>query len=356
MRWPWSNAAPVEKRDSSYTDALVRLLQTVATGETDSVSTTAAVEAASGIVSRGFAAAVVEEAPAVVEAALSAEVLAGIGRELVRRGESMHLIELRGGELYLRPVGQWDIRGGPDPATWMVRCDLFGPTESGARFVSFDSVLHCTWSVDPARPWRGLGPLQAAALSGSLYAGAVGALRADMRATGAQVIPMPPGDDSEGDDDPLAELQAAVKAAKGGSIFAETTRAAGGGDHRDAPAEDWKQRRLGPSPDEVLATVHESAAWAVLASCGIDPVLAGLKDGDGPLAREVYRRFERLTLGPLARQVEQEIRFKLDAPDLRFSFDSLRASDFAGIARSFKALVEAGLTPEQSSAILDLRI
>ena len=52
--------------------------------------------------------------------------------------------------------------------------------------------------------------------------------------------------------------------------------------------------------------------------------------------------------------VEAELRDKLDAPDLTLGFDSLRASDFAGIARSLKAMLESGLSPQQAGDILDL--
>ena len=67
-----------------------------------------------------------------------------------------------------------------------------------------------------------------------------------------------------------------------------------------------------------------------------------------------FRRFERLTLGPLARIVEVELRAKLDAPDLALNFDSLRASDFAGVARAYKALTEAGLSPDAAAGQLDM--
>ena len=40
---------------------------------------------------------------------------------------------------------------------------------------------------------------------------------------------------------------------------------------------------------------------SALPAVGVDPVLAGLVKGDGTLAREAYRRLERLTPQPLAR-------------------------------------------------------
>ena len=114
------------------------------------------------------------------------------------------------------------------------------------------------------------------------------------------------------------------------------------------------QKRLGADPPTTLAGLHDTTAFAVLAACGVDPVLAGLRAGDGTLAREAFRRFERLTLQPLARIAETELAAKLDAPDLELSFNTLRASDFAGVARAFKALLEAGLSPSAAAEQLDI--
>ena len=55
MRWPWKR----EKRESGgdFSDAVVRLIEAQAAGKAADASSTAAVEAASGSLSRAFAAA-----------------------------------------------------------------------------------------------------------------------------------------------------------------------------------------------------------------------------------------------------------------------------------------------------------
>ena len=55
MRWPW--ATKPERRDSGgdFSDAVVRLLEAQAAGSAADASSTAAVEAASGALSRAFA-------------------------------------------------------------------------------------------------------------------------------------------------------------------------------------------------------------------------------------------------------------------------------------------------------------
>ena len=353
MRWPWSK--PSEVRESQpFTDAVLTALAAGVSGTGAKASATAALEAASGVVARGLAAARVENAPAAVEVALTPGTLALIGRDLIRRGESIHLIEVSRGGLSLRPVGSWDVRGGPDPASWYVRADIFGPSGNLTRFVPHSATVHCRYSVDASRPWHGIGPLGWAALSGALHAGTVAALGRDMKAAGGYVLPMPPAEADDDDSGSLGGLKGVLAKLSGKTAFVESTRGAFGGDVRDAPAQDWVQKRLGPAPDQTLASLHDTTATAVLAACGVDPVLVGLSKGDGTLAREAYRRFERLTLQPLARVVEGELRDKLDAPDLTLNFDSLRSSDFAGIARAFKALVETGVTPDTAGALLDL--
>ena len=58
MRWPWQKQER-ERRDSGgdFSDAVVRLIEAQAAGTTADASSTAAVEAASGALSRAFAAA-----------------------------------------------------------------------------------------------------------------------------------------------------------------------------------------------------------------------------------------------------------------------------------------------------------
>ena len=91
MRWPWQRR---EVRNAQpFTDAIVGAIAAQAGGTASSACATAALEAAAGCVARGFAAAEVEPAhPAVTPAALAL-----IGRDLIRRGESVFLIEVEGG-------------------------------------------------------------------------------------------------------------------------------------------------------------------------------------------------------------------------------------------------------------------
>lgn len=355
MRWPWSRA-PERRAAGGYTDLILSAFETAA-GAQSNVGQTAALEAAVGSISRGFASAIVKDAPDHVVAALTPHVLADIGRDMIRSGESLHVIEVENGELKLYRCGQWDIRGSWQPSTWTVRATVFGPSETLSRVVPYASVVHCKFASDKSRPWAGLGPTSWAGLSAKLAAGATAKLVEEMGALTATVIPAPPGETpDDADDDPLKGLKASLVRAKGRSVFVESMRSSFGGDHRDSPLGDWQQKRLGPAPNEALAELNDKAALQVLAACGVDPLMTGLSRGDGTALREAYRRYERLTLAPLARIVTTELRDKLDAPALQLSLAALRASDFAGVARALKAMIEAGVSPEAAAAILDVEI
>lgn len=353
MRWPWQ---PREVRQSQpFTDAVIAALASGVSGDAASPAASAALEAAAGHISRGFQVAIVENTPAHVGNALTPDLMGLIGRDLIRRGESLFLIEVDNAGLVLRPAGSWDVRGGWIPSQWFYRLDLFGPSGNVTRFVPAASVLHFKYAVDPARPWLGVSPLGWANESGALHAGVTNALRGDMRAAAASVIPMPPGETpANEDDDPLGPLKGVLIGAAGKSVFVESTAGAHGSDFRDRPQQDWTQKRLGANPPETLSVLLSQTGNAVMAAAGVDPIIAGLQRGDGTLAREAYRRFERLTLQPLGRLIEPELRAKLDAPDLTISFNSLRSSDFAGLARAYKALKESGMSPDEISELLDL--
>ena len=103
--------------------------QAATTGVADA-SSSAALEAASGAMSRVFMTAKIE-GPDWAKRAVNPLVLSLIGRDLVRKGQSMHEIVVNDmGMLKLLPVANWHFTGdGPDPDTWTVR----STTTSGCR-------------------------------------------------------------------------------------------------------------------------------------------------------------------------------------------------------------------------------
>ena len=297
---------------------------------------------------RAFASAKVAPEGDVRSGAVTPEVLAMIGRELCRRGESVHLIDVEGGRVRLLPAGSWDVHGGSaDPESWTYTVYLSGPSGTETRTVPGAAVLHPRYATSAARPWAGVGPLQYAQATGRLAGNLESKLAQEAGGVVAHVIPVP----SDGDDDSLDDLRSGIASAKGGTSLVETTSAGYGEGRAAAPMEDWKPRRIGANPPAVLDALRTSTGKAVLAACGCSPSLFG--ESDGTSAREAFRQFVHATVGAVARLVEAELSDKLDV-EVRLDFSDLRAADVAGRARAFKALVGGGMDLDKAVALSGL--
>ncbi len=126
-----------------------------------------AVETAASLYARAFASADVEPA-GVRTAGLTPATLASIGRRLVERGESLHLVEVDGGRVLLAESSAWSVTGGPRPSTWRYQVTLGGPSVTSTGWYPRDQVAHCAWATSSAEPWRGLSPLTLAGTTGRL--------------------------------------------------------------------------------------------------------------------------------------------------------------------------------------------
>ena len=105
---------------------LVQAIQSRAAGQQTAFPTaTAALEACAGLVGRAFGSALVEGVSDVYSAALTPDLLALIGRALIRRGEALFAISVLDGRLRLFPVASHTVEG--DYANWTYRLDLAGP-------------------------------------------------------------------------------------------------------------------------------------------------------------------------------------------------------------------------------------
>ena len=214
--WPFKRA--VEKRDSSYTDALVSILVSRATGDSAQISATWSAEVSAILYSRAFAAARISPKNDLT-AAITPAVMGQIGRDLVRRGESLHLIDMDSGRLELRPAGSWDVRGGPRESDWAYRMDLCGPSVQQSRLAPSAEVVHARYQTDPSSPWRGVSPLAGASLTADLLAAVELRLGQECLGASGYVMPMPQAPSGVDDLDPLAKLVADIKGAKGSNRF-----------------------------------------------------------------------------------------------------------------------------------------
>ena len=89
-----------------------------------------------------------------------------VGRALVRRGEILFFIDVVDGGLDLLPVKAYDIADG-----LIYLCEIAHPSgRSDRRVATADGIIHLKYATDPDKPWRGIGPIEAASLAGKLSA------------------------------------------------------------------------------------------------------------------------------------------------------------------------------------------
>ena len=173
MKWPFKRRT---EHRASFTDAVATAIANEAAGaKSASPLQTAALEACAGLIGRAFASATVVSS-SMVQGALDPATLCLIGRSLIRRGEIVLAIDTGNGGLSLIPASEVEIKGDHTPSSWRYKLTLPGPSRSVTRRVQADEVVHLRYSVEPGKPWLGVGPLQVAALAGRLSAETVKAL------------------------------------------------------------------------------------------------------------------------------------------------------------------------------------
>ena len=167
----------------------------------------------------------------------------------------------------------------------------------------------------------------------------------------AQLVAVPQDGGDGKDDDPLAELKADLRSARGRALLLETVAAAWGEGRRAAPMRDWRPERLGPNPPASLEAVMGRGFLEVLAACGVPPGL--FVDADGTAQRESYRRFYSGTVEPLAGLLSAELSRKLEAK-IGLGFSGRFAADLSGRARAFQSMVGAGMDLAKAGALSGL--
>ena len=267
-----------------------------------------------------------------------------MGRDLIRVGESLHVLRYMGGRLLLIPASTWYWEGDADPATWLCTATAYGPSGSSTWRVPQSSVVFATWGSPTARPYHGLSPSSWAADTARLNANTERSLADEAGGPVAQLLPVPHDGGDGADDDALASLKGDIKEARGKALLVETVNSGWGEGKGAAPQSDWKQQRLGPQPTEVMVKLADGAFARVLAASGCSPAL--FDDSDGTAKREALRQWHLGTVQPLARQLEVELSEKLETA-VRLRFD-LYNVDLAGRAQAFQKLVAGGVAVNEA--------
>ena len=351
MRWWWQTHTEERQAAGGYTSIISALIGAQAAG-TQQASATAATEAVAGALSRAFADARVD-GPADIAAALCPRTLAQIGRDLVRVGESLHVIRMSGERLRLAPASTWYWEGGSDPADWTCTATVYGPSGSSTWRLPQSSVVFVTWGSPTARPYHGLSPGAWAADTSRLTANTERSLANEAGGPVAQLLPVPQdgGDGAEAGTDPLSGLKSDIKDAKGSALLVETTSAGWGEGKVAAPTSDWKQQRLGPMPPEAMVRLAESAYARSLAAAGCSPSL--FNDADGTSKRESLRQWHMGVVRPLARMLSAELSEKFGVP-ITLKFDNY-PMDMVSRAQVFSKLAAVeGVSPEMAMALAQI--
>ena len=333
----------VETRsDSSYTDALVQAIISRESGKSLATpNATAALEACAGLLGRAFSAAEISGPDHAIEN-LTPDLMNLIGRSLIRKGELVAEIEVLDGRLRYHPCATHDVTGGIDRSAWLYRCHFAGPQkQKTTRRIMAGGVIHAIYAADNETPWRGQGPLTIATMAGRLSAETVTALSDEVSGPRGQLLPIP----VDGEDASVQELKGDLKGMAGKLALVESGdwNAPGGG------SADWKKQRIGAEPPEALVDQARLASEEIYAACGINPAI--FRDTTGTAGREAWRQFLFGLAAPLGGILQNELRVKLDAPDLSITWEELRASDISGRARAFQSLVGGGMEVERAAAV-----
>ena len=266
--------------------------------------------------------------------------LAQVGRDLIRNGDSMHVIRIdRAGMVQLIPASSWHWEGNHDPDSWTVRVTAYGPSTSTTWNLPASGVVFVRWGGTPGQPYVGTGPLTWAHTTARLQSETERSLADEAQGPLAQLLAIPQDGGDDDGNDPLARLKADIRTARGKALLVETSSAGWGEGRTAAPQRDWQASRPGPMPPESMATIRKDSFEAVLAACGTPPSL--FVDSDGTSQREALRRWHLGTVLPLARLLEHELTAKLETP-VELKFDTY-ALDMVSRATVVAKLAQAGV-------------
>lgn len=350
MRWPWSRP---EIRSSSYTDQVLLAAVSAAEGASHVGDSrhTAALETVCRIYESVFSVAVVSSSSSAVSGAISSTWLSSVVRAMIRNGEYLCEVTSDSGHLAFLPSSQIDVQGGPRPSSWFYNMTMDGPTATTTITLPASDVLHLRWSVDPWRPWAGVGPLQAARMTGRL----VGALETrqaeEAAAPVGAILPMARGPvDPDDEDDPLSMLRDDLRNIGGRTILTESQMS--GGDRATAPQSDFGLRRLGGNVPVGMTALRTEAGLDLARAAGV-PLALIEKLATGTGAREAWRRFTTTSAMAVAHILSDEIEHKLNVK-VEFDLSPAYGSDLVGRSSAVAKLVAAGVPVDTARAIAGL--
>ena len=273
------------------------------------------------------------------------------GRDLLRAGNSVWVIDTSTGVLQLHRAHKWDIRGTtPNPDTWVYDLELAVPSGNIKGTYSAPRVLHLRLASLPGADWNGQAPWQTAAISAEAMGEIERGIRDEGRTINGRVWTMPDGASQ-------AQAQAmgrTITLMRGGkSLVAETTAAGFGQGKAQAPKADWTPIQSGQSHTLGNAAMKDSVEASIAAAYGV-PAAYLNANATAPALREVKRlAFLNRTLSLTALMLS-ELREKID-PSIGITWSNLadQSIDVHLRARAAAAVATAQLI-EDKNTLLEL--
>ena len=271
--------------------------------------------------------------------------LSAIAREMVDVGESNWLINIGStGGVELLPCSVQDVRGGPDPQSWVYALALQGPSEMATVQRSGESILSFKLRVDPRSPWKGRPAIDGTG-TGEVLAALESQLALESRVTPARVI-------SGGG---VAEQAKDISDLVGeGGVVSLIQSVASRDDATGIKAGIVRNEVTAPS-----VSLHEQLERAICGALGCPPdlVLGGSSESG---SRESMRRFGSTTINNILTTVATEWATKMGT-ELVWDLDRLRASDEVSRARAVGSraqavsrLVDSGMDLSQALGVVGI--
>ena len=326
---------PETRAGGGYTDAaLEAALNAAAGGLTAQAERTAAVEFGVGLLSRAFAAAIVEP-DILARTALTPTIREGMIRRLLLTGNAVFAIDVTAlGNVRLLPAFTHDVRGGLDESRWAYRLTLPTPSRAETRRTMSRGVVHIRIGADPNTPWQGCSPLLNAGLTSQMLARLEHRTGQEANARAGYVLPLPDGLD----DETVDGLKADLNTLAGNIALVETTSAGMGQGRAAAHKLTGAYSAWARSSRRATSTCGGKLALTCAPQWGFRrPCTLGLT------AQPCGKRTARLlvaTIQPMAALITAELEAKLDTP-VSFNFRRLAAADVAARARAFGTLVQS---------------
>lgn len=360
----------------SYTDLLVGQLEALATGANADAAATAALETGAHIIGSCLGAATVAPDDPVRLSGLDSDTLQQIGRDLVRRGESVWLIDMDGAALRLTPVSDYYCYGARD---YRYKAGVNWPSNSEWIDASRDEILHVKWARDPRQPWKGQSPMTLAATTFRATGKLEASIGDEAGIPAAQLIAMPDQTDlvqrrqeflDSGGDAMSRDMRnperLSAAATKGHVVVVPSIPIGPGGDtwiskgHSPLPSPgtpgSYKPYRIGGEFGPAHDPLRRSLFASVLALLGVPVSMAGLDAATGQESRESFRRFQLTTLAAIRKRVQLEARRKLRVPELEIDMSALQAPDaIVSRARAFGSMASNGLPVDEAAQISGIR-